>query len=123
TFDVATEADLRDAIFTANTNGDPSNTINLTGHVTLTQSLPMITSSVTIDGGGHTIDADDKGRVFFIQNGAANISNVTVNNAHAKGGNGGDGGFGGGGGGLGAGAAVFVNSGADVTLSGVTVGD
>jgi len=51
TFNVASEAALRTAIFTANVNGDPSNTINLTGNVTLTQSMPMITKNLTVNGG------------------------------------------------------------------------
>ena len=119
TFNVATEADLRTAIFTSNTNGDPTNTINITGDIALTQSLPMITDDVTINGGGNTIDAQNNGRVFFVQAGTASISDVTVNNARARGG---DGGEHGGGGGLGAGAAVFVNDGASASLAGVTIG-
>ena len=124
-FNVANEGDLRSAIFTANSNGDPTNTINITGNIALSQSLPMITRGLTVNGGGNTIDAQNNGRVFFIQGGAADISNVTIDNARAQGGNGGLGGNGingGGGGGLGAGAAVFVNAGASASLSGVTVG-
>lgn len=129
-FNVTTENELRTAIFTANTNGE-TNTINLANDITLTRSLPMITADVTIDGGTNTIDAADAGRVFFVQNGAVAINNVRIDNAAAQGGNGGTGGgpedsgddgSGGGGGGLGAGAAVFVDTGADVTLSNVTVG-
>ena len=124
TFNVSDEPGLRNAIFTANSNGDPTNTINITGNIALTRSLPMITASLTVNGGGNTIDAQNNGRVFFIQGGAADISNVTIDNARAQGGNGGIGGFsaGGGGGGLGAGAAVFVNADASASLSGVTVG-
>ena len=86
--DVASEAELRNAIFAANEGGD--STINITGDITLSRSLPMITSGVTITGNGHTIDANDSGRVFFIQAGSASISNVTVENARAQGGKGGD---------------------------------
>ncbi|MGP1256537.1 MAG: hypothetical protein ACTS10_19110, partial [Kiloniellales bacterium] len=117
------ETDLRNAIFNANDTAG-TQTITLTGNITLTQSLPMITDSITIVGGGNTIDANNAGRVFFVQGGAANISDVTVNNARAQGGDGGDGVFAtGGGGGLGAGAAVFVNAGASASLSNVTLGD
>src|SRR5690606_11197417 len=120
--DVASEAELRAAIYAANTGGDPA--INITGNITLTRSLPMITTSVAIAGNGHTIDANNSGRVFFIQAGSASISNVTVENARAQGGNGGDSWTGGGGGGgLGAGAAIFVNSGASASVSDVTIGD
>src|SRR5690606_21446247 len=73
--DVASEAALRAAIFAANTGGD--STINIVGNITLTRSLPMITSSVTVNGGGNTVDADNQGRVFFVQAGTADISNVT----------------------------------------------
>ncbi|MGE0095181.1 MAG: autotransporter domain-containing protein [Alphaproteobacteria bacterium] len=121
---VSTESELRTAIFNANT-GAGSTTINITGNILLTQSLPMISSNVTVNGGGFTINAASIGRVFFVESGTVSISNVTVNNALAQGGNGGDGAQhgGGGGGGLGAGAAVFVNQGANVTLTSVAVGN
>ena len=116
--DVANEAQLRSAIFAANGGGDSS--INLTGNITLTQSLPMITGSVTINGANNTIDANNTGRVIFAQNGTVAVSNLTISNALAQGGAGG-GGDAGGGGGLGAGAAVFVNNTANVSLTNVTV--
>ncbi|WP_375596368.1 autotransporter-associated beta strand repeat-containing protein [Algihabitans albus] len=120
---VNNETDLRNQIFNANDTGG-TQTITLTGNITLTQSLPMITDSITIVGGGFTIDANNAGRVFFVQGGAADISNVTIANALAQGGDGGGGVFAaGGGGGLGAGAAVFVNAGASASLSNVTLGD
>lgn len=100
--DVANETQLRNAIFAANAGGDTS--INVIGNITLTQSLPMISSSVTITGNNNTINANNTGRAFFVQSGTVSISNVTVNNASAQGGNGGngtngDGGGSGGGGG------------------------
>jgi outer membrane autotransporter protein len=122
--DVATESELRDAIFAANAGGDTA--INLTADITLTRSLPMISADLTITGNGHTIDANDAGRVFFVESGTVHVADVRIENARAQGGNGGaaesNGGTGGGGG-LGAGAAVFVNQGAHVTLTRVTVGD
>ncbi len=142
TFTVTSGADsgpgtLRQAIFDANVNADASNTITLATNVTLTRSLPMITKSATIAGGGFTVDAANTGRVFFVQAGTVNISNVTIANARAQGGAGGgnvgipgvggttvfQGVGGGGGGGLGAGAAVFVHTGAAVTLSNVSTID
>ena len=126
---VDSEAELRDAIFTisndhVNEIGNGPFTINITGHITLTQSLPMITTSVAITGNGTTLDANNAGRAFFVQSGTVAISNLTINNAVAQGGAGGTaGGGGGGGGGLGAGAAVFVNSGAAASLTNVTVGN
>jgi fibronectin-binding autotransporter adhesin len=115
--EVATETQLRNAIFAANSGGDSN--INITANITLTQSLPMITASVTVTGNGNALDANNAGRAFFVQAGTAAISNLTINNAVANGGAGG----GGGGGGLGAGAAVFVNSSAAASLTNVTVGN
>src|SRR5215470_19225701 len=54
--DVSTETQLRSAIFAANGGGDSS--INITGNITLTQSLPMITSNVTVTGNGNTLNAN-----------------------------------------------------------------
>lgn len=120
---IANETDLRNAIFTANDTGG-TQTITLTGNVTLTQSLPMITDSLTFVGGGFTIDANNTGRVFFAQNGTLAVSNVTINNARAQGGAGGDSNVGAaGGGGLGAGAAIFVNATAAVTATNVVIGN
>ena len=99
--DVANEAQLRSAIFAIN-GGSVDTTINFTGGFQLTQSLPMITSSVTVTGNGNTLDANGAGRAFFVQAGTASISNLTVNNAVAQGGAGGVGSnLAGGGGGLG----------------------
>ena len=112
------EAGLRAAIFSGET------TITLTGDITLSQSLPMITADVAIDGGGHTIDAANSGRVFFVAGGTADIGNLTIANPLARGGDGGDAAFtegGGGGGGLGAGGAIFIGAGATANLSGVDV--
>ena len=86
--DVANEAQLRSAIFAIN-GGSVDTTINFTGGFQLTQSLPMITSSVTVTGNGNTLDANSAGRAFFVQAGTASISNLTVNNAVAQGGAGG----------------------------------
>jgi autotransporter-associated beta strand protein len=119
---VATETQLRNAIFSANSGGDSA--INVTANITLTQSLPMITASVTVTGNGNTLDANNAGRAFFVQAGTASIANLTINNAVANGGAGGSATTGGGGGGgLGAGAAVFVNTGAAASLTNVTVGN
>ena len=125
--DVGNEADLRAAIFGLRTGGDSS--INLTANITLTRSLPMIAADVALDGGGFTIDANNLGRVLFVQAGTASVSNLTIANALAQGGAGGGGKAGtqaagsGGGGGLGAGAAVFVGDGATAQLSNVAIGN
>src|SRR5262245_42642158 len=100
TFDVSTEQELRDAIFqisndfadnglvdgsTSTTGQTPPYTIRLLADITLTQSLPMIrgddTNTITINGLSHTIDADNKGRVFFVESGTVEITAVTIDNA------------------------------------------
>ena len=81
---------LRQAIFDSNAAGG-SNTITIAAGttVTLSQSLPMITASVTVTGNGNTLDANNAGRAFFVQAGTVAVSNLTINNAAANGGTGG----------------------------------
>src|SRR5262245_33309879 len=90
---------LRAALFGANAN--PGSTITFHAGVTtvtLVKSLPMITADVEIVGSGVTINANHTGRVFFAQSGNVEISNLTIANALAAGGDGGAGTNGGGGG-------------------------
>ena len=81
---------LRQAIFDSNAAGG-TNTITIAAGttVTLSQSLPMITTSVTVTGNNNTLDANNAGRAFFVQSGTVAISNLTINNAVAQGGVGG----------------------------------
>jgi hypothetical protein len=125
------EGELVSAILAANAAPmGAANVITLLDDITLSQSLPMIGNNLTLVGNGFVIDADNTGRVFFVQAGVVTISDVTIANALAVGGSGGTGtimnqpqaaGSPGGGGGLGAGAALFVNTGASVTVSNVTI--
>jgi hypothetical protein len=55
-------------------------------------SLPMLSSNITLHGGGFTIDANNTGRVFCAESGTVTIPNVTIANAVARGGAGGNGG-------------------------------
>ncbi|WP_375595380.1 autotransporter domain-containing protein [Algihabitans albus] len=109
------EADLRAAIINANTGAAPGSIV-LTGSITLTQSLPMIDGNLVIQGSNHTINATGAGRAFFVNSGSLDISNLTIENAVARGTDASSGG----GGGLGAGGALFVRSGAAATASDVT---
>jgi hypothetical protein len=122
---VTNEAELRAAIFAVSNDATlAGSTISLANSITLTKTLPMIRNSVTFAGNGFTIDADNKGRVFMVVSGTTTVSNLTIKNAKAVGGSGGNGGNpggGAGGGGLGAGAAVFVYTGAAAALSNVSV--
>ncbi|QEH31993.1 hypothetical protein OJF2_04620 [Aquisphaera giovannonii] len=139
-FDVSSglASDLISTINVANTNGDPSNTINLTGTYTLTSvdnywfgptGLPAITSNLTIAGNPTTpttIQRDTTGgapnfRLFYVAGGQSGVTygtltltDLTLAGGVAKGGNAGSGG-----GGLGAGGAIF-NMGS-VALDGVTI--
>ena len=74
-FSVATYAELVTAIDTALTNGF-ADTITLTADITLEANLVDITSTITINGGGHKIDGDGKYRPF--NNAAGGI--LTLNN-------------------------------------------
>lgn len=121
---VGNESELRAAIVAVNAGA--SGDIVFTGDITLTMLLPMITADMVIDGASFSISGGGAFRAFFVQAGNARISNLTIEDVAAIGGDGGDAGWGfggGGGGGLGAGAAVFVNDGADVTLENVVFGD
>lgn len=117
---------LRWAIEQVNVAGSGSHTISFSlpngATISLTRSLPILDNSgatIAIDGpgaGNLTIDGHNSHRVFFIATGNVEISDLTIANGAAQGGNGGIG-NGGGGGGLGAGGALFVNDGADVRIA------
>jgi hypothetical protein len=72
--------------------------------------------SVTVNGGGYTLSGAGKYRGIFAYAGSVTIQNLAIDNTLAKGGDG----FNGGGGGAGLGGGLFVASGAQVSLSGVT---
>ena len=108
TINVANEAELRAAIFTA--SNDFANggayagpyTINIVnppgGVITLTQSLPMIrgpvpgdgSTAITINGNGHTIDAQQCRPGVLRRERPVAINDVIIANAMAEGGDGGD---------------------------------
>ena len=95
--------------------------------ITLTENLPLIFHTVTIDGGNNTIiDGGKTGtagsgfRVFFAGGGSElTLLDITIANGAARGGAG----AGSGGGGLGAGGALFVDSAGSATLTNVTFTD
>jgi Hint domain len=101
---------------------------------TLTGNLPAIVGNVTIDGtttdgAGITLDAAGN-RGLVVQSGILSIENFSIEYAAANGPGGGSatgdgpaGGGGGGGGGAGLGGGLFVEGGADVTLSNVAFAD
>ncbi|MBA4029297.1 MAG: hypothetical protein C0478_00005, partial [Planctomyces sp.] len=115
---------LRQAILDAEATGgaDVINIANNLGTITLTTGGLFISDSVTINGGvGNSVSGNDAYRPFFVNAGTVTISNLTIQNGLAKGGDGGNGSYSSGGGGMGAGGAVFARSGANVTLDTVTL--
>jgi Domain of unknown function (DUF4347) len=109
---VASFTDLETAI-TSSSNGD---TITFTSDITETGVLSTINKDLSFIGGGHFLDGASTYRGFFVDSGTISISNLTIKNAVAKGG---DGGSGGGGGAAGMGGALFIKSGT-VTVNNVT---
>ena len=119
TVDVTTDAELRDAIAFVH----PGATIAFQADITLTSDLPAIQRDLTVEGNGHTLSGNHAFRGFFVYLGRVTIRNLTIQNASARGGYGGDGDDNvvgaGGGGGAGLGGALFVATGASVTIDDV----
>src|SRR5580658_8050223 len=121
---VSTQADLIQQIDKFNSGASPNLTITLTGNITLTADLPLITGSgtLTINGSGtpsnYTISGADQYRGIFAQSGTVNLQDVNLDDMVAQGGAGGAG-FASGGGGAGLGGGLFVGDDAHVTLTGV----
>jgi autotransporter-associated beta strand protein len=116
TFTVSNAGQLVNAI----TNADATSgaIISFASNVTLTGTLPTISSNVTINGNGHRLSGANSFQGFFAASGAVAINNLTIANAASQGGAGGAGPAGGGGG-AGLGGALFVGQNAAVTLSNI----
>ena len=77
---------LSDRIKSANANiaigncpaGTGHDIITLAEDITLTEPLPAITGTITIEGGGHTISGDNKRRIFTVRGGRLAINNLTL---------------------------------------------
>ena len=110
---IDTFAELENALTTSRNNGQ-TDTINITGDITLTDNLPFIEEdqSLTINGGGYSVSGDDTYRPFFVESGTVVFDNLTFANGKAQGGDGA-------GGGAGMGGALFVYDGS-VTVSNAT---
>jgi autotransporter-associated beta strand protein len=126
---VSDGASLSAAIAQVDSNAATSYVINIQNNITLsgaaadTLNAFNTTSNVTVNGGGFTLDGGGVQRGFFVYAGNVAINNLTIQNTQALGGNGAPTGSsaGGGGGGLGAGGALFVASGGNVTVSNVVL--
>ena len=121
---VHTEADLDNAIEQIDKSSGQTFCVQLQptgGQLTLTQDMPLLTAgsnTVTIDGGGSTLDGAGQFRGFFVESGNVTFQNLTIQNALAEGGAGGDG-LAGGGGGAGLGGGLFVGQDATVSINNV----
>ena len=83
---------LSDRIKSANTNtavgncpaGTSHDIITFTEDITLSEALPPITGTITIEGGGHTISGDNKYRIFEVNRGNLTINNLTLTKGRVK---------------------------------------
>jgi hypothetical protein len=114
-------ASLASALATIDNNPNTSFTLNITHNITLTSAttLPAIisNSTVTVNGNGNTLDGGSVQRGLFVYTGTVALSNLTIQNTLAQGGNG----VADAGGGMGASGALFVASGGNVTVSDVAL--
>lgn len=115
---------MRQAILDLNAAGTGSHAITFNNGlaISLTESLPPILGTgqtVSILGGDSSVNGGSTSSLFFVVGGTVEINQLQLSSGHAVGGVGGTG-VGGGGGGLGAGGALFVNSGATVTIRSVS---
>ncbi len=62
-----------------------ADTIVITQDITLGAELPVITSDIIIEGGGHTISGDNRWRIFYNDGGALTIRNLTMTKGRAEG--------------------------------------
>ena len=83
---------LADHIRSANTNtavgfcpaGTSHDIITITNDITLTEPLPPIRGTITIEGGGHTISGDEKFPIFVVNGGRLTINNLTLTKGFDK---------------------------------------
>ena len=83
---LASDCTLADHIRSANTNtavgdcpaGTSHDVIFITEDITLGESLPPITGTITIEGGGNTISGDGKFRIFHVNGGNLTINSLTM---------------------------------------------
>ena len=83
---------LADHIRSANTNtavgfcpaGTSHDIITIAEDITLTEPLPTITGTITIEGGGHTISGDKQFRIFDVNGGNLTLKNLTMRDGKAE---------------------------------------
>ncbi|MYE27970.1 MAG: hypothetical protein F4X87_12315 [Chloroflexi bacterium] len=110
---IPADCTLADQIVAANTDapagacpaGDGADVITLREDIRLNEALPTISSDLTIRGNGHTIDGNNRFRIFDIAAGEVNIKNMTLINGSSPGEHGG---------------AILARGNADVVVAQVT---
>ena len=83
---------LADHIRSANTNtavgfcpkGTSHDIITIAEDITLSEPLPAIRGTITIEGGGHTISGDNKFPIFVVNGGRLTINNLTLTKGFDK---------------------------------------
>ncbi|MGB3534156.1 MAG: DUF4347 domain-containing protein [Microcoleaceae cyanobacterium] len=117
-FTVGTAAELTNAITQA-TNNLEADEITIAGNINNFNTPFNIdiqdNQPITILGNGNSIDGGNNSQIFNIFNGDILLSNLTLTNGLARGGDG----INGGGGGLGAGGALYLDGG-NITVENVT---
>ena len=84
---------LADHIKSANTNtavgfcpaGTSHDIITIAEDITLTEPLPPITGTITIEGGGHTISGDESFPIFVVNGGWLTVNNLTLTEGYFEG--------------------------------------
>ena len=89
---LASVCTLSDHIKSANTNtavgfcpaGTSHDVITIAEDITLTEALPPITGTITIEGGGYRISGNNKFRIFDVNGGNLTLRNLSLTNGRAK---------------------------------------
>ena len=88
----ASACTLADHIKSANTNtavgfypaGTSHDIIIISADITLSEALPPIRGTITIEGGGHTISGNKKFPIFVVEGGRLTINNLTLTEGYDK---------------------------------------
>ena len=89
---LSSSCSLADAIIAANNDraegdcpaGRGTDTITLTKDITLQAELPAITSEITIEGNGYTINGNNRYRIFYNDGGALAIKDLTMTKGYVE---------------------------------------
>jgi autotransporter-associated beta strand protein/VCBS repeat-containing protein len=128
-FEITSAQDFNDVLAAINSGGPEAlanvrYTLNFANSFTLDRNLDTInllsSASITVNGGGFTIDGADVFGSFEITSGSLTINDITINDTVARGASVPNVTLGHGGGGAGVGGGLFVGTGASAVLSDVS---